>query len=367
MQFCSLTRKSGHSSRIIDEASMSRALERISRPKAAAQICVLRGGEVILNHAFGCKENSLFWIFSASKPFMAVLIYLLAERGQVRLDEPVATYWPEFAEHGKSRVTIRQVLQHRSGLVQSMSMGDAFAISNWDAFAHRVARSRPALTPGDGPAYQALSYGFILGEIVQRVTQRTVREVLASELWNPLAMCNTFLGLPDELWERHVPVSGKGQYGRLAAWVVNRRGVRRSVNPSAGISTTAADMAVFYQMLLSGGVAGGRRILKTSSIEAARTPSCGGEFDRCARKPIRWAEGFQLGGPRSDPRFVSPMGAMSSPLTFGHNGSDCCIAWADPTRRLAFAYLTNRLTAGKESVEHLAAFADGVLAGCGRD
>ncbi len=298
---------------------------------------------------------------------MPVLIYLLAERGQVRLDEPVATYWPEFAEHGKSRVTIRQVLQHRSGLVQSMSMGDAFAISNWDAFAHRVARSRPALTPGDGPAYQALSYGFILGEIVQRVTQRTVREVLASELWNPLAMCNTFLGLPDELWERHVPVSGKGQYGRLAAWVVNRRGVRRSVNPSAGISTTAADMAVFYQMLLSGGVAGGRRILKTSSIEAARTPSCGGEFDRCARKPIRWAEGFQLGGPRSDPRFVSPMGAMSSPLTFGHNGSDCCIAWADPTRRLAFAYLTNRLTAGKESVEHLAAFADGVLAGCGRD
>lgn len=346
------------------EACLSRALERISRRKAAAQICVLRGGEVVLNHAFGCQENSLFWIFSASKPFMAVLIFLLAERDQVRLDEPVATYWPEFAQHGKSQVTIRQVLQHRSGLVQSMSIGDAFAISNWHAIAHRVARSRPALMPGDGPAYQALSYGFILGEIVQRVTQRPVREVLASELLNPLAMYDTFLGLPDELWERHVPVCGKGQYGRLVAWVVNRRAVRRSVNPSAGISTTAADMAVFYQMLLSGGVAGGRRILKTSSIEVARTPSCGGEFDRCARKPIRWAEGFQLGGPRSDPGFVSPMGAMSSPLTFGHNGSDCCIAWADPTRRLAFAYLTNRLTGGKEAVEHLAAVADDILAGC---
>jgi CubicO group peptidase (beta-lactamase class C family) len=86
---------------------LSRALERISRRKAAAQICVLRGGEVVLNHAFGCKENSLFWIFSASKPFMAVLIYLLAERDEVQLDEPVATYWPEFAQHEKSRVTIR--------------------------------------------------------------------------------------------------------------------------------------------------------------------------------------------------------------------------------------------------------------------
>ena len=102
----------------INEACLFRALERIRKRQASAQICVLRGGEVVLNHAFGCKENSLFWIFSASKPFMAVLIYLLAERDQVRLDEPVATYWPEFAQHGKSHITIRQVLQHRSGLVQ---------------------------------------------------------------------------------------------------------------------------------------------------------------------------------------------------------------------------------------------------------
>jgi len=197
--------------------------------------------------------------------------------------------------------------------------------------------------PVKEPAYQALSYGFILGEIVQHVTQRPTRVVLAGELLNPLAMHNTYLGLPDDLLERHIPVSGKGLYGRLMAWVVNRRAVRRSINPSAGISTTAADMAAFYQMLLNGGMAGDHRILKTSSIEEARTPSCGGEFDRCTRKPIRWAQGFQLGGPRSDPRFVSPMGTMSSPLTFGHNGSDCCIAWGDPTRQLAFAYLTNRL------------------------
>jgi CubicO group peptidase (beta-lactamase class C family) len=351
----------------INEACLFRALERIRRRKAAAQICVLRGGEVVLNEVIHCSANSLFWIFSASKPFMAMLIYLLAEREQVRLDWPVATYWPKFAQHGKSHITIRQVLQHRSGLVQSMSIGDAFAISNWDAILHRVARSRPALMPGDGPAYQALSYGFILGEVVQRVTQCSVQEVLSREFLEPLAMRNTFLGLPDELWERHVPVSGEGRYGRLAAWVVNRRAMRYSVNPSAGISTTAADMAVFYQMLLSGGVVGARHILRTSSIEVARTPSCDGEFDRCAKKPIRWAQGFQLGGPRSDPRFVSPMGAASSPLTFGHNGSNCCIAWADPTRQVAFAYLTNRLTAGKEAVAHLAAVADDILAGCVMD
>ena len=348
----------------IDSASTARALERIRKRKASAQICVLWHGEVMLDEAIGCGKDSLFWIFSASKTFMATLIYILAERDQVQLDEPVATYWPEFAQHGKSQITIRQVLQHRSGLVQAMSIGDAFAISNWDAFVHRVARSRPALTPGEGPAYQALSYGFILGEVVQRVTQCSVQEVLSKELLEPLGMHNTFLGLPDELWERHVPVSGNGPYGKLMAWVVNRRAVRCSVNPSAGISTTAADMAVFYQMLLSGGVAGSRRLLKASSIEEARTPSCSGEFDRCAKKPIRWAQGFQLGGPRSDPRFVSPIGATSSPLTYGHNGSNCCIAWADPTRQLAFAYLTSHLADAKEAVEHLAALADDILSGC---
>jgi CubicO group peptidase (beta-lactamase class C family) len=348
----------------IHEAYLLRALERVRKRKASAQICVLRDGEVVVSEAIHCEANSLFWIFSASKPLMAALIYLLAERGQVSLDEPVATYWPDFAQQGKSLITIRQVLQHRSGLVQSMSIVDAFAIVNWSAFTHRVARSRPALLPGDGPAYQALSYGFILGEIIQRVTQRPVRELLTSELLIPLAMGDTYLGLPDECWERNIPVSGKGPYGRVAAWVVNRPAVRRSVNPSAGISTTAKDMAAFYQMLLSGGVAGDRRILKMSSIQEARTPTSEGEFDRCARKPIRWAQGFQLGGPRSDPRFVSPMGTTSSPLTFGHNGSDCCIAWADPTRRIAFAYLTNRLTTGKEAVEHLAAVADDILAAC---
>jgi CubicO group peptidase (beta-lactamase class C family) len=340
---------------------LMRALERIGDRKASAQICVLRDGQVILNNAFGCEADSLFWIFSASKPFVAVLIYLLAERDQVRLDEPVATYWPAFGQHGKSKVTIRQVLQHRSGLVQGLSVSDAFAISNWDAFTDRVARSTLSLNPGDGPAYQPLSYGFILGEIIQRVTQRRVRDVLTSEILEPLAMRDTFLGLSDELWERHVPVSGVGAYGRLAAWVVNRQTVRHSVNPSAGISTTAADLAAFYQMLLNRGVAGGRHILKASSIQEAQTSTSNGEFDLCAKKPIHWGQGFQLGGPPSDPRFTSPMGAMSNSLTFGHNGSECCIGWADPARRLAFAYLTNRLTSAEEAVAHLAMVADDIL------
>jgi CubicO group peptidase (beta-lactamase class C family) len=97
-----------------------RILELIARqhrgPQACAQICVIQHDEVVLERALGCSPDALFLIYSASKPFVALLIHLLAERGQLRLDEPVAAHWPEFGQHGKGAITIRHVLQHRAGI-----------------------------------------------------------------------------------------------------------------------------------------------------------------------------------------------------------------------------------------------------------
>ena len=341
---------------------LARALGRIEARGAKAQLCLRQDGEVVLSRSFGCDSDALFWIFSASKPFVAVLIHRLAERGQIDLDAPVAAYWPDFARNGKAGITILHVLQHRSGLVQGMGLGAAFALTRWAASAARAAASTPRLAPGEGPAYQALSYGFILGEIVQRIEGRPLREVLARDLLTPLGLSDTHLGLPPDLWPRHVPVRGRGRYGGLAGWIVNRRAVRQSINPSAGISTTAFDLSLLYQMLLDGGVAGDRRLLKPASIDAMRMPTSSAEIDLCARKPIRWGQGFQLGGPRAAHGFIAPMGETSSPLTFGHNGSEACIGWADPTRRIAFAYLTDRLAGEAEPTEHLAAVADDLLA-----
>ncbi len=123
-------------------------------------------------------------------------------------------------------------------------------------------------------------------------------------------------------------------------------------------------MATFYLMLLRGGSLDGSRVLSPSTVDIARTPSSDGELDRYARAPIRWSQGFQLGGPRHLPGAVSPMGALSSPRAFGHNGSNCCIAWADPDRDLVFAYLTGRLTSRAEDGRHLAAVADTILTAC---
>jgi len=93
-------------------------------------------------------------------------------------------------------------------------------------------------------------------------------------------------------------------------------------------------------------------------------PSSEGRIDRFARTPIRWAEGFQLGGPRHVPGSITPMGMRSSPRTFGHNGSNCCMAWADPDRRIVFAYLTNTITRVRDDMQHLADVADAVLDAC---
>jgi CubicO group peptidase (beta-lactamase class C family) len=346
-------------------SGLGRALELIEARGAAAQICVHRNGKLVLDRAINCAPQSLFWIFSASKPFVAMLVYLLAERGQLRLDDPVAAHWPEFGRNGKDKISIRMVLQHRSGLpTAGGALGDAMSMADWDRSVRRIERARPIRTAGRSSAYQFISFGFILGELVQRVSGVSVDKFLAAEILEPLRMRDTFLGLPDAEWPRHVPVRFRNMLGRPVQFIVNRRETRQAVIPAAGISTTARDLAVFYQMLLNEGEFEGRRILQPASIREARTSSNNGEWDPYAFAPIRWAQGLQLGGPRPDKRYVSPMGRLSSPLAFGHNGSNCCIGWADPTRQLAFAYLTNLLTSPRRDARHLTDVADAIIGAC---
>ena len=346
----------------VDAAGLSQAVELVRARGAIAQLCVILDGKILLDRSFGCRSDSLFWIFSASKPYVALLIHLLADRGLVSLDDPVAAHWPEFGRHGKNRITIRHVLQHRTGLPAArLPVGDAFVMTHWARSIRRMESLRPQTPPGLAPAYQALSFGFILGEIVQRITGTTVQQCLAAELLRPLHAHHTHLGLSDSLWQRHVPVVAHGFAGRVLQSMLNRRSTRGAVIPSAGISTTARDLAAFYLMLLRGGVAHGTRILRSSIIEDARTPSSDGEVDQCIGTPVRWSHGFQLGGPRPAPFAPGPLGHLSSRLTFGHNGSNCCIGWADPDRNLVVAYLTNQLHGRRIDRAHQSGVADALL------
>jgi CubicO group peptidase (beta-lactamase class C family) len=349
----------------VDAHRLDRAVELVAARGAAAQLCVLRDGKVVLDRGFGCGPDALFWIFSASKPFVALLVHLLAERGELSLDDRVASHWPQFGQGGKESVTVRQVLQHRSGLPVARSrVLDALAMPDWDRSVRHIERARPSWPPGQVPAYHYISYGFILGELVRRVSGVAVPDILATEFLEPLGLRDTHLGLPGDVWPRHVPIRGRGPAGRISQAFVNRRATRHAVIPAAGVSTTARDLARFYQALLGGGELDGVRILKPETIEQARRPSSDGEVDRFLKLPIRWSQGFQLGGASREPAAHRPMGRLSSLRAFGHNGSNCCIAWADPEHRLVFAYLTDRLTSGDEGARHLGGVSDAIIAAC---
>ena len=359
-------RRPGFDGAGFDGAGLARVVNLVRARGATAQLCVLQDGKVILDRAFGCEPDSLFWIFSASKPFVALLVHLLAERGQLALDDAVAAYWPRFGQRGKEAITIRQVLRHRSGVPVTRSvLCDGLAMTDWDRAVRNVERARPRWPAGQVPAYQIINYGFILGELVRLVSGVPVRDFLRKEFLEPLGLHDTHLGLPGHLWARRVPIRGTGPAGLVGQSLFNRRVTRQAIIPAAGVSTTARDLAWFYHVLLRGGEVDGVRIMRQATIEQARLPSSDGELDRFVKLPIRWAQGFQLGGPVDGASLSRPMGQLSSALTFGHNGSNCCIAWADPTRRLVFAYLTNLLSSGHEGARHQGEVSDTVIAACG--
>ncbi|GAA2379751.1 serine hydrolase domain-containing protein [Dactylosporangium salmoneum] len=349
----------------VDREGLEAAAGLARQRAGAAQLVVVRDGAVVLDRAYGCAPDALFWTFSTSKPFAALLVHRLAERGALSLDDPLAKHWPEFGANGKDAITVRHVLRHRSGLpVARSALRDAMAMTDWAASVRAIERARPRFAPGGGPAYQYVSYGFLLGELLQRVTGTPIRELLAAEILGPLGLRDTHLGLPDAAWPRHVPIRGRGAGPAVTAAYLNRRPLRQAVIPAAGVSTTARDLAVLYAALAAGGALDGVRVLSPESLRVATTPTSDGTIDALIRLPIRWSQGFQLGGPGLFPQRPRPMGRTSSPQAFGHNGSNVCVAWADPTRRLAVAYLTNDLPARAEGARAQNAVAEALLAAC---
>ncbi|MEV0840771.1 serine hydrolase domain-containing protein [Actinocatenispora sera] len=355
----SLARRAG-----IDPDPLARAVRLVAQRGGSAQLCVLHGDRVLIDRCFGCRPDSLFWLFSTSKPFVALLVHRLAERGLLGLDEPVARYWPEFAARGKQHVTVRHVLSHRAGLplAHHSIAADSLAMLDGPRFVRALARARPRWAAGAVPAYHIISYGYLLGELVRRVTGRPVGAVLRDELLDPLRLGDIHLGLPAVLYRRAVPVRTRGRTLPARYWL-NRSALRAAPIPAAGVSATARDVALFYRMLLRGGELDGARVLAPASVAAARAQSTAdGELDRLLHVPVRWAYGFQLGSASVGSPSANPLGQTSHRDAFGHNGSNACLAWADPTRDLVFVHLGNVFTAGHEGAGYLAEVSDAVLA-----
>lgn len=320
----------------------------------------MRGDDVVRRERVGQPSVDLFYTFSVSKPFTAFAVHLLAERGRLALDDPVAKHWPEYGRNGKAGITIRQVLTHRAGVPTSTGsvLRDFAASTDWHRSVELAAAARPRYEPGARVWYHILSFGFILGELVRRIDGRPIERFVADEFFAPLGMRDTFLGLPTDASPRAVPLISVGPVERYRRLAFNRPAVREAVIPAASVSSTARDLASFYRMLLRGGTtADGRRLLEPETIAAAREVSSDGEFDRGMLHTARWGTGVQLGMPGA----VRPFGALASPLAFGHNGSNICNAWADPERDLVYVFLSNFTQARLRGRRWMSDLSDDVL------
>jgi CubicO group peptidase (beta-lactamase class C family) len=332
--------------------AFERNIERYGEVGAA--VCVHHHGRPVVDLWTGLAdpETSQPWqrdtlqvIFSTTKSAVAACAHLLVQRGDLDLDAPVARYWPEFAAAGKDRIPVRWVLSHQAGLAaldRPLTLADVVA---WDPVTAAIAAQAPNWEPGTAHGYHVFTYGWIVGELVRRVSGRSIGTFFRQEIANPLGL-DLWIGLPDE--EQHrvsrivAPPLDLSTVDRSSLILraslptdepldLNRPDLRTAEIPAVNGICTARALSGFYAALI--GPVDGHRILDPATLAAATAEQAAGA-DRVLRVPTRWALGFGL---------PTPDLPWFTPTLFGHAGHGGSLGFADPTSGLAFAYVMNRL------------------------
>lgn len=310
--------------------------------------------------------DMLFTSWSTTKGWAATCLHILADRGAVDYDAPVATYWPEFATNGKAGVTVRHVLAHTAGLPAMPDDVTPEMICDWDAMCAALAAMPPLWETGTQTGYHAWTFGWLVGEIVRRAGGIPIERFVQEELCAPLGITGFYLGLPPSVSEDRVATLEHGPAAEpvpeptdlnprampasiTGAATMNRPDVRRACIPGAGGLMSARAIARHYAMLAEGGQLDGVRILSTARIDQMRALQTDAD-DLVAGRRIRKGMGYQLGGAVEEGA-ESEMGR--SGREFGHTGLGGSIGFADPEQRLSFG-LTKTLLVDEPDKEKLA-------------
>jgi CubicO group peptidase (beta-lactamase class C family) len=305
--------------------------------------------------------DTIVSVASTTKGMVALCAHMLAERGKLDLDAPVARYWPEFAAAGKQDIPVRWLLSHRAGLPAIRRTLPAAALFDWTAMTAALAETAPWWTPGERHGYHAITYGHLVGEVIRRVDGRTVGALLRDDVTGPLH-ADFFIGVPEEADGRAAEVLPPPPPGEPTIWdtlladpesvsgrtflnpprplgLVNTRAWRAAEIPAANGHTSARGVARIYAALARGGELDGVRLLAPATIERAIEEQSRGR-DAVLSLPTRFATGFMLGMPGGI--FNCGPGRR----TFGHPGHGGSIGFADPDARIGFGYVTNQYVTG---------------------
>ncbi len=294
-------------------------------------------------------------VFSVSKAFCAIAIMRLEEDGALDLDAPVARYWPEFAAGGKESVTVRQIMCHKGGLPAIRKPLADDAMLDWGTICAALAEQAPWWEPGTAHGYHVNTFGFLAGEIVRRVSGRSIGTYLREEVARPLD-ADVHIGLPlseharvaEFLWpevptarleipqDDHLNLMRWNTYwnpaGFSGARWVNTARWREAEVPSTNGHGNARGIARVYSALANGGEIDGVRILKPQSLAIATTEHSYG-IDLIHQRTSRFGIGFQL--TQEERRLGPNKGA------FGHFGAGGSLGFCDPESGIAFGYVTN--------------------------
>lgn len=306
---------------------------------------------------FPVDADTLFNVFSVSKAVTAVAVHIQVERGLLDYDQPLARYWPEFAQAGKGDVTVRQVLSHVSGVYRMPPDVTPELMIDWDWMCRRIAEMPAAYPAGSRSSYQAMTFGWLAGEVVRRTDPqgRSFGRFVREEIAEPIGATDLWLGIPDALRPRvaaldaaAVYVAPDGNAMREASPIqvdlmpepFSRPEVQSACIPAVGGIFNARSSARFWAMLANGGAIAGRRLLSEERVRGFAAPRP--HFDDAdpvffgMRVPIAWS-GFWLGGENP------PVSAPRNPRALCHPGMGGMIGWADLDSRLSVAFCHNRM------------------------
>ena len=325
--------------------------------------------EVIEGYADRARGESLsadavFSTFSSGKQMTSVVVLKYVEKGLLHLHTPVADVIPEFAANGKRRMNLAQLLTHTSGIAALPPPMPPEATGDLRAFVAAMCATAPESVPGSRVRYSILPGHAVMAEMVRRVdgATRPFRQIVKEEVFDPIGMRETAMGLPDELRERFCPVvvrdrsPGLLDPEMLEAWNLLLQPTTEI--PAGGYVTTISDFGWFAEMLRNGGQLGGGRVLSPATIELATRNYTGDmpndiwDYAVEARGwpvfPAYLGLGFFLRGEGTHP---TPFGSLASARTFGGVGAGSTTFHIDPEKELSYAFLSTGLLEESRSTE----------------
>ncbi|MDA1075421.1 MAG: serine hydrolase [Proteobacteria bacterium] len=341
---------------------------------AGCAACVYHRGRKVVDIWGGTRDSAGNpWVedttapsFSTTKGVISTLMHILVDQGKADYDDPIAEHWPEFGARGKDRITIRQAMCHEAGLYRVSEMvSNPQEMLDWQHMLNVVADAEPAHQPGEGSGYHALTYGWVMGGLIEAIGGKTLEAVLQEELVDPLGLDGMFIGMPhNELYRRAELINGvsrpaadrEGWQANLAEWTEsmlemvgvrlaefrsalqpfnedfdwNSEAVVQAKIPAANGQFTARSLARMYAMIAGGGEIDGVRLLSQERVRQLSVIQNRGR-DRVLFLPMNWRLGYHRA-------FTF---GVSAPNAFGHYGYGGSGAFCDPSRQLAVALTLN--------------------------